>query len=160
MVEIVSNIANIGDYDAYVIELANEFKLEDEVTRALDNNFRDMGRILGEDQVYVQSYEDDVYEFFWDNVDFEPYEVSLPALLILDKHPQDIDAEDEGILIELGDAESEREVTRTLEDILRLLDREDFMKAFTWKQRKENIIDILKSLGVYGEVAVSLLSFI
>lgn len=160
MTQLVSNISNIGSYDAYVIELSDRSGYENEITRALDRNFGQIGRNLGENQVYVREYETEVSDFLFERLDKDPFGLDLPALLILDKHPAQLDENDECILIELGDFNSEREVTRIMSLIQGHLKNEDFMTSLTWNQRKQRIKNALQTIVAPGQIAISVLSLL
>lgn len=160
MAQTVSTISNIGYYGAYVIELSHGPGLVDEISRALDDNYERMGGSLKEDQVYVREYGTEVSEFFFNHLGIEPYDLDLPALLILDKHPNQLDEDDKCIILELGEFNSEREVTRTMELIQRHLQDGDFMTSLTWEQRKRQLSQALEAISTPGQIMISVLSVI
>lgn len=160
MAQIVSTISNIGYYDAYVIELSSGPRFNDEIYCALDENFGPMGEVLGENQVYVREYGTEVSEFFFDHLGIGPYDLDLPALLILDKHPNQLDENDKCIVLELGEFNSKREVTRTMELIRRHLQDGDFMTSLTWEQRKRQLSQALEAISTPGQIIISVLSVV
>lgn len=160
MVDIVSKTANIGEYDAYIVEIATGIELENEITKALDDNFEKVGEKLGEDQVYVRAYNEDVYDSLLRHLDKTLSEMSLPALAVLDTHPDDLTPDDRCILIEFGAAESRREVTRELDWLISELQDDEFMNSLTWKQRKEKIEEHMKRVGGPGRAVVSLMTLV
>jgi hypothetical protein len=160
MVEIVSKAANIGDYEAYLVEIAEGVELENEVTKALDENFEKVGAKLREDQVYIRTYDTEVYDALLRHLEMTLTEISLPPLAVLATHPDDLSADNRCILIEFGDAESRTAVTRKLDWLISQLQDDEFMRSLTWQRKKEMIEENMKRLGGPGQTMVSLITLI
>jgi len=181
MVEIVSQIANVGEgYDAYVIELSGPYPLEDEITNALDKNFQQIGESLGSNQAYVRSFSTEATEFFHSHVDISPHSIDYPALIIMANAPREFknseinvprtlsdyfmdflqDSDDNAILIELGHLESESEVRQVLERVLRHLEDENFMTKLSREEQKYELKNIFKKLSTPAESAITVITLI
>lgn len=181
MVEIVSQMANVGEsYDAYVIELSGIYPLEDEISKALDENFERIGEYMGEDQAYIKSFSTEATEFFHEYVDISPGSVDYPALIIMANPPSELKANEQNvsrtfidffkelsqesdsnaILIELGHLESKSEVTQVLERILIHLEDEQFMTEISREEQKIRLKNIFREISAPAESAISIISLI
>lgn len=59
----------------------------------------------------------------------------MPWLILLDRHPVDVESGDELLVMELGQYNSERQVTTTLQEVRKALRDEEFMRELTPNER-------------------------
>lgn len=148
---VVSELANIGDYDGYVLMMEKSPNFEDEISDALHENFFEMAEALGSDNVLVKFGERQARKQPPENEVIEKLNLSIdnrkmPYLIVLDKHPLNLESGDKCIVFELGKLRSKRAVTEILEVIYTHITDENFIKSLTWEKRKNMFKNLLSPL--------------
>lgn len=146
MVEMVSTLANVGDYDNYLIEIRYADRLEDNITDTLDRNLEEMGSSIGEENVYVKPLDPSVAEDILHGLDRDVDMYSMPWLLLLDQHPEQVEPGDECMVFEFGDIENPNDVTQTLREIRRAMNDERFARRLSIQQRLDHMQDVLSKV--------------
>ena len=80
----LDSLLKIGEYNGYIVEYRPQPRLEDEVTRTLDENFKSIGKELGEDGIYINLQ--DIKKDTIPNPISREY-TKYPILAVFEEHP-------------------------------------------------------------------------
>lgn len=146
VVEMVSSLAKVGEYDNYLIEIRHPDGLEDNLTDTLDRNLKEMGSSIGENNVYVKPLEPTVVQDLLQRLDRDIDMYSMPWLLLLDKHPDQFEPGDECLVLEFGNIENPSDVTQALREIRRAMNDERFARRLSVQKRLDHMQDVLSPI--------------
>ncbi|KXA92192.1 hypothetical protein AKJ66_04555 [candidate division MSBL1 archaeon SCGC-AAA259E22] len=152
MAEVV--FSDIDRYDGYLIEISLPAAFANAISRSLAESTKNLKSKLGQNNVYIKLGESQTFDILED-LDLNPLEPELPALLLLDKHPEELKDTDEVILVKLGALEKSKEVPLVLDEICQLMNEKDFLSNFSLDQK---IRKLKESFEDYTNVGVSLAS--
>jgi len=182
----MSSLAEIGDYNIYILEIYPKPRFEDEITKSLDNNFKKIAQSLGEEGIYIeltdisQSGIPDTLTNASSSPSWTSWTPDYPILLILEEHPKELPlpirayTEDDinskleveipkheigkCLSIELGGMNDSTEVTAVLRTLVKKASDEDFMTELTWEVRKNRLKDALSGVVDISSLSLTLLT--
>ncbi|KXB08694.1 hypothetical protein AKJ56_00595 [candidate division MSBL1 archaeon SCGC-AAA382N08] len=144
----------IGNHDGYVVELSLPPAFANDISDSLVRSSGEMDMKLGEKNAYVKLDEGRTFDIL-ENLNLDPLKPELPALLLLDKKPEDIEKSDELVLVKLGALKKANDVPLILEELAQLVKNEEFMHNLSSNQKQKKLKETFKDIS---NVVVTLVS--
>lgn len=141
-----SEISDSRKYDGYIVEVSLPSRFSGDVGEALVSESEDMNSRLQDDYLYMSLNENETFSML-DHLDLDPFKPELPLLLVLDKHPLDVEDTDEEVVIKLGALERENDIGLVLDGVLDCLENDEFMKGFTSGERKDELLEVFEDIA-------------
>ena len=139
MVELKTELAQVGDYDGYLVEIRypDAFDTENEQTAALNTYLNDIGQSIGDDKLYVRPLGSEASQNFLNRLDRQPDPETMPWLVVLDTQPKNVEPGQEVLTLQLGQLDSEEEVVAALREAQNALNSEQFIQQSSPSQQAE-----------------------
>jgi len=156
MGEYVSTLSRISrGYEIYIIVIGNRFGNSAE--KVINELFRQLALEIGEKNVISEIIDSDGSMKAQMKFGIKP-EDRRPILLIMDKHPDDLQPNDKIIKIQLGDYGSDTDKLK--DDLFKLaqLVRNMEFGRILWEERKKKILEISSKIP-YVDIVTTALGF-
>ena len=129
----------VKERDGYLVEIGypDELGRDDKITTVLNTYIDEIGTSIDDGKEYVRPLGPDASRNFLDHLDRQPDVDTMPWLILLGKHPDDVEPGEEVLTLQLGELDDENEVIATVREAVEALNDEEFMQEPSPSQREE-----------------------
>ena len=139
MVEMREKLIEVKERDGYLVEIGypDELGRDDKIITVLNTYIDEIGKSIGDGKEYVRPLGPDASRNFLNHLDRQPDVDTMPWLVLLSKHSDEVEPGEEVLTLQLGKLDDKDEVIATVRGAVEALNDEEFMKNSSPSQRAE-----------------------
>ena len=142
-------------YKIFIAEIGGSY--DDVIQDVLNKTKRDFAQV--ESLLYLRAFDTGVQKELLEKLGLEWHPVYMPWLLVLEKHPEEIEIGDQAIIFQLGKLDT-AQIEEVANDLVSASMEADAIRKLTWEQRIERFKDKIPVLKETTKMVISVVGIL